>query len=212
MEAVVSGGAFPQFQKQLLSQLNCSNENLKNLSLFPTNGSICYVYNSKKNTWQEEYEEKLSIQERKKIITSLNDAIKESNLDLSGAYGDLIEDRGTQVTFSGKGQNAPLSIKQTWDPDQIKRNKIIDILKKKLPEFEIRLGGSTSIDITRKGIDKAYAIGKIKELLKVGDEDIYYLGDALYKGGNDETIKKTGVDFIQEEGPSETIELLSRYM
>jgi HAD superfamily hydrolase (TIGR01484 family) len=210
--AVVSGGAFPQFQKQLLSQLNCSNENLKNLSLFPTNGSICYVYNSKKNTWQEEYEEKLSIQERKKIITSLNDAIKESNLDLSGAYGDLIEDRGTQVTFSGKGQNAPLSIKQTWDPDQIKRNKIIDILKKKLPEFEIRLGGSTSIDITRKGIDKAYAIGKIKELLKVGDEDIYYLGDALYKGGNDETIKKTGVDFIQEEGPSETIELLSRYM
>lgn len=210
--AIVSGGAFPQFDKQFLSQLSCPPDCLKNLSLFPTNGSSCYVYNTKKKSWQELYEEKLSLQDRKKIITSLNDAIRESKLDLSGSYGDLIEDRGTQVTFSGRGQNAPINVKQTWDPDQTKRMKIVDLLRKKIPEFEIRLGGTTSIDITRKGLDKAYAIEKIKELLKVKDDDIYYLGDALYKGGNDEAIKKTGIDFIQEEGPSETLELLSRYM
>ena len=90
--------------------------------------------------------------------------------------------------------------------------KIQDFLKKKLPDFEIRIGGTTSIDITRKGVDKAYAISKIKDLLKVKDEDIIYVGDALYKGGNDETVKSTGVDFIQELGPNDTLEFLSRYM
>ncbi len=89
---------------------------------------------------------------------------------------------------------------------------MIDLLQKKIPQFESRMGGTTSIDITKKGIDKAYAIGKIKDLLKVEDGDIYYLGDALYKGGNDEAVKSTGVDFIQESGPNQTIELLSRYM
>lgn len=210
--AVVSGGAFPQFEKQFLSQLKCSPQSLKNISIFPTNGSSCYVYDEKKKTWKELYEEKLTVTEKKKILTALNDAIGDSGIDFSGSYGDIIEDRGTQITFSGKGQNAPLSIKQTWDPDQRKRRKIQDFLKKKLPDFEIRIGGTTSIDITRKGVDKAYAISKIKDLLKVKDEDIIYVGDALYKGGNDETVKSTGVDFIQELGPNDTLEFLSRYM
>lgn len=210
--AVVSGGAFPQFEKQFLSQLKCGKEALKNLSIFPTMGSACYMYDLKRGSWKEVYEEKLAITDRRKIITALNEAISECGLDLSGSYGDLIEDRGTQVTFSGRGQNAPQNVKQVWDPDQRKRRKIIDLLNKKIPQFEARIGGISSIDISKKGIDKAYAIGKIKELLEVKDEDIIFIGDALYKGGNDEPVKTTGVDFIQEEGPSETIELLSRYM
>lgn len=210
--AVVSGGAFPQFQKQFLSRLSCGPEKLKNLSIFPTNGSACYVYDDNKKTWKEVYEEKLSMAERKKIITAINDAIKELKMDLSGAYGELIEDRGSQVTFSGRGQGAPLSVKQTWDPDMTKRKKIIDILNKKIPEFDCRTGGISSIDITRKGIDKAYAIGKIKDLLGVKEKDMIYLGDALYKGGNDESVKTTGVDFVQEYSPNDTLEYLSRYM
>ncbi|MFZ2523590.1 MAG: HAD-IIB family hydrolase [Minisyncoccia bacterium] len=210
--AIVSGGSFVQFEKQFLSNLKVGPKTLKNLSLFPTNGSACYVYDEKNKVWSELYEEKLSIPERKKIISALNNAISEVGLDLSGSYGETIEDRGTQITFSGKGQNAPLSIKQTWDPEQTKRRKILEILNKKIPEFDARIGGVSSIDITRKGLDKAYAIGKIKELLKVDDEDIIYVGDALYRGGNDETVKSTGVDFIQQFGPNHTIEFLSRYM
>lgn len=210
--AVVSGGAFPQFEKQFLSHLRCEPEQLKNLSIFPTNGSACYVYDEKRKTWKEVYEEKLTVAERKKIITAINDAIKELKMDLSGSYGELIEDRGSQVTFSGRGQNAPLSIKQTWDPDMSKRGKIIEILNKKIPEFDCRTGGISSIDITRKGVDKAYAIKKIKDMLGVKDEEMVYLGDALYKGGNDESVKSTGVDFVQEYSPNDTLEYLSRYM
>ena len=209
---VVSGGAFTQFEKQFLSVLKAPPELLKNLSLFPTMGSTCYVYDLPRQRWRQTYNEELSVKQRNEIKNAIHEAISESGMDLSRAYGEIIEDRGSQVTFSGQGQKAPADVKSRWDPDQEKRKKLVEILNKKIPKYEIRIGGLTSIDITQKGIDKAYAIGKIKELLHVKDEDIIYVGDALYKGGNDEAVKSTGVDFIQEAGPNETMELLSRYM
>ncbi len=210
--AVVSGGAYSQFQKQFLSELNCPKELLSNLYLFPVNGSACYYYDNKYNTWRQKYFEALSLDEKKKIVTALNDAIRESGVDVSDPYGQLIEDRGSQITFSGRGQDAPLEVKQAWDPDKSKRQKIVEKLGNKLSDYEVRMNATTSIDITRKGINKAYAIEKIEEMFGVKDEDIIFIGDALYEGGNDEPIKITGVDFIQESGPNETIELLSRYM
>lgn len=131
---------------------------------------------------------------------------------MSGSFGDIVEDRGTQVTFSGRGQSAPIDVKTAWDPDRSKRQLIVSILKKKIPQFDIRIGGISSIDITKMGIDKAYAIGKIQELLKVSDDEILFVGDALYKGGNDAPVKKTDVDFIQEDGPEYTLELLKEYI
>jgi HAD superfamily hydrolase (TIGR01484 family) len=137
--------------------------------------------------------------------------VREFDLKETG-FGPLIEDRGSQITLSCLGQRAPIEAKQSWDPEQEKRKKMVTQLKKEIPKFEIRIGGTTSIDITKKGLDKAYAIGKIEELLKVKDDDIIFVGDALYPGGNDEAVKHTGVDFIQEDGPDATLEFLSRYM
>ncbi len=209
---VISGGTFSQFQKQFLSQLSCGPELLQNLYLFPTMGGACYTYDLASLNWKEIYNEELSLSERKEIVKALNQAMLESGLDFTSSYGDIIEDRGSQVTFSGRGQQAPIDMKKTWDPDKSKRRLIIKLLKKKIPQFEINIGGITSIDITKKGIDKAYAISKIKELLNVTDDDVIFVGDALYKGGNDAPVKKTDVDFIQQSGPDETIELLKQYI
>ena len=208
--AVVSGGSYKQFQKQFLSRLHCGEEQLKNLYLFPTNGSTCYVYEN--SNWKQIYNEPLSEDERKNIIFNLEEAIKETGIDLSGAYGEIIEDRGSQITFSGRGQDASVDVKKIWDPDGAKRKAIVDIIKTKIPQFEIRVNSASSIDITKKGIDKAYAIGKIKEILHVIDDDIVFVGDALFKGGNDSAIKKTSVDFIQEDGPARTMEFLEQYL
>ncbi len=208
--AVVSGGALSQFKKQFLSQLHCEDEQLQNLYLFPTNGSACYVY--KNGDWQELYNEMLSLEDRSSIISALSEAIKETGLDLSNPYGEIIEDRGSQVTFSGRGQEAPPDVKKAWDPDGIKRKSIVDIIKNQIPQFEIRVNSGSSIDITKKGIDKAYAIGRIKEILNVADDDVIFVGDALYKGGNDFPVKKTDVDYIQESGPDQTIEFLKQYI
>ncbi len=207
---VVSGGSFAQFQKQFISQFSCPPELMQNLSLFPTNGSTCYKFNLSKNDWEQIYDEPLTEEQRKRIISALNGAILQLGWKLPTEYGEIVEDRRSQVTFSGCGQQAPVAVKQAWDPDQSKRRQVIEIIKPQISEFEIRMGGMTSIDITRLGVDKAYAIGKIKEILKVSDEDIIYVGDALYEGGNDEAVKKTAVDWIQVGGPQDTMKLFSQ--
>ncbi len=209
---VVSGGAYGQFQKQFLSSFDCPKDLLRDLYLFPTMGSTCFVYDEKSDSWKQLYDEHFTEVEKREIFDALNSAVAECGIDVSDPYGELIEDRGSQITFSGRGQNAPIEVKVTWDHDQVKRKSIVERLKSKIPQYEISIGGTTSVDITRKGVDKAYAIGKIEELLKVKTEDIIFIGDALFKGGNDSPVKKTGVDYIQADGPEETIEILHRYL
>ena len=213
--AIISGAGYAQFQNQFVSHLKCGEESLKNLYLFPVNGSAYYRYNdSISDKWEQVYLEKMSESEKKEVYDAFGQAITESSVDVYDTYGkvDILEDRDGQVTFSARGQDAPLEIKQAWDPDEVKRKKIVEILKKHIPQFEIRIGGSTSIDVTRKNINKAYAIKKIEEYLGVKKEDILFLGDALFPGGNDETAKETGVECLQVSGPEETIEILKSYI
>jgi phosphomannomutase len=209
--AVISGGAYDQFQKQFLVHLTCSPEVLKNLYLFPTMGATCYVY-SDNHEWQQVYEESLSENERGLIKKAIEETIAESGMDFGEIFAEQIDDRGTQVTFSALGQNAPLEIKEAWDNDQAKRRTLVALLEKKIPQFEVRIGGATSIDVTKKGVDKAFAIAKVKEILRVRDEDIIFIGDALYKGGNDAPVKKTDIDYIETHGPNEAEAILRRFL
>lgn len=116
----------------------------------------------------------------------------------------MIEDRGSQITFSALGQKAPLDAKTRWDPDFAKRRKIKAILDTLLPEFAVRLGGTTSIDVTKLGIDKAYGIRKLRDVLGVSLEEMLFIGDALFVGGNDYPAKEAGVVTIQVRDPDET--------
>jgi hypothetical protein len=205
--AVISGASYKQFQKQFLPFLNCDGEILKNLFLFPANGTACYRYDNLNNAWQV-YDEKMTAEEKEKIFNGFKKALAESGVDVENPYGELVEDRGGQVTFSGRGQEAPLSEKEKWDPDQTKRRKIVEILEKEIPEFEIKIGGATSIDVTHKGIDKAYAIKKIEQFLPADKKDIIFLGDALFPGGNDASAKEAGVECISVSGPIEAEKVL----
>ena len=119
-------------------------------------------------------------------------------------WGDLIEDRGSQITFSALGQEAPLAEKVKWDPDFAKRQKIEAVLEPMIPGFSIRLGGATSIDVTRPGIDKAYGIRKLKETLDVSIAEMIFVGDAIFPGGNDYPAKQAGVESIRVRDPEET--------
>jgi hydroxymethylpyrimidine pyrophosphatase-like HAD family hydrolase len=120
----------------------------------------------------------------------------------------VIEDRGSQITFSALGQQAPLEEKQKWDPDYSKRRKIKEVLERLLPEFSVRMGGATSIDITRPGIDKAYGIQKLRDTLSVSLGEMIFIGDALFPGGNDYPAEQAGVVSIAVKGPEETMKLI----
>ena len=115
-----------------------------------------------------------------------------------------MEDRGSQITFSALGQQAPLEAKRTWDPDFAKRQAIKAVLDQRIPEFSIRLGGTTSIDITKSGIDKAYGIRKLRELLGIQISEMLFVGDAIFPGGNDYPAKEAGVECIQVRDPDES--------
>jgi HAD superfamily hydrolase (TIGR01484 family) len=198
--AVISGGAWAQFEKQLLTDLP-KNSCLANLSLLPTCGTKFFQYNGK---WVELYSEDLTAKQRKKIIDSLNKAIDETGYRVKKLWGEAIEDRGSQVTFSALGQQAPLAEKEKWDPDFTKRKKITAILKKLIPEFSVRMGGATSIDVTKPGIDKAYGIGKLRDTIHLSLKEMVYIGDALFPGGNDYPAEKAGVVSIPVKGPDDT--------
>ncbi len=73
-----------------------------------------------------------------------------------------------------------------------------------LADFSVRLGGSSSIDVTLPGIDKAYGIGELRDVLGIPIAEMIYVGDALFAGGNDYPARETGAACIQVRDPDET--------
>jgi phosphomannomutase len=198
--AVISGGAWLQFQKQVLSRLP-QDASLARLSILPTCGTQFYQYACE---WKKLYSEDFTTEEKQKIVSSLEKAIGTAGCLVEKTWGEAIEDRGSQITYSALGQQAPLEEKEKWDADFTKRKKIKAILDTLIPEFSVRIGGSTSIDITKPGIDKAYGIGKLGETLGIAVKEMVYVGDALFVGGNDYPAEQAGVISIPVRGPDET--------
>jgi HAD superfamily hydrolase (TIGR01484 family) len=198
--AVISGGDWPQFEKQLLSNLP-RDERLLNLSILPTCGTKFFQY---AGDWKKIYSEDFTADEKEKIVSSLKKALGVAGFKVEKVWGEVIEDRGSQITFSALGQQAPLDEKNKWDSDFTKRKKIKAILDTFIPEFSVRMGGATSIDVTKPGIDKAYGIKKLRDLLGISLEEMIFIGDALFEGGNDYPAKEAGVVSIPVRGPDET--------
>ena len=205
--AVISGGRFEQFRAEFLDALETSHGNLASLYLFPTCATSFYRYEN--GNWMNVYQEQFSSKEKRKIVHAFAHTMKHSGIPQPvHLYGDVLEDRESQITYSAAGQKAPVEVKRSWDPDAAKRLAMKSILEKKIPEFEIRVGGMTSIDVTRKGIDKAYGIRKIEEFLGIAKEDMLFIGDALFPGGNDYPVQEAGVACISVAGPHETKEII----
>jgi HAD superfamily hydrolase (TIGR01484 family) len=199
--AIISGGDWPQFEKQVLSNLP-HDDFLENLSLLPTCGTKFYEYAA--GNWKKIYSEDFTDDEKNKIISSLKKAIGEDGFKVEKVWGETIEDRGSQITFSALGQQAPLEEKVKWDPDFTKRRKIKTILDNLIPTFTVRLGGATSIDVTKPGIDKAYGIGKLRDTLGIAIQEMIFIGDALFPGGNDYPAEEAGVKSIRVRDPNES--------
>ncbi len=110
--------------------------------------------------------------------------------------------------MSAIGQLAPVSKKKKWNANSDLRTKYIIFLKKYLKNFELKKGGLTSIDITHKGIDKAYGVKKILKELNINKKDAVFIGDAFYPGGNDAPARKAGITCIPVSGPKETEKII----
>jgi HAD superfamily hydrolase (TIGR01484 family) len=194
---IISGGNYELFEKQLISRLDVDPSKLKRIHLMPTCGTRYYRYDEIAHTWSLQYAEDLTDDEKAKIAQVLEEAAKETGYWPENPAGEVIEDRLSQITFSGLGQLATPEAKYAWDPDSKKRRAIRDLALDKIPELEIRIGGTTSIDVTRKGIDKAYGMQKLMEANGFTKEDILFFGDKLQEGGNDYPVKAFGIESIE---------------
>ncbi|WP_076071369.1 HAD-IIB family hydrolase [Sphingomonas montana] len=199
--AVISGGDWPQYESQLIGNLPADTDFARLLAM-PTSGTK--LYRNDGTGWNQVYADDFSTEERDTILAALDKAIVEAGLQDDPAWGDKIEDRGSQITFSALGQQAPLDAKHAWDPDFAKRKRMQAILEPVLPDFTVRTGGSTSLDITRKGIDKAYGIRRLAEISGIATTDMIFMGDAIYPGGNDYAVRAAGVDSVAIRDVTET--------
>jgi len=150
---------------------------------------------------------------RQKIINALQEVADAFEISKDQQlFGPQIEDRGEQITFSALGQDAPLALKSVWDPDQTKRHAMQKELEKIIPEFGIRVGGTTSIDITRKLISKETGVLWLSNRFGIPPEEMLYVGDALYPGGNDTAVMTTHIQLQQVTGPTETKEIIKELL
>ncbi len=207
---IISGGRFEQFETQVLRHLSIPDELRPRLHLMPTCGTRYYRWSD--GGWTQVYAEDLSRDQRQEIIAVLTQGAKELGLWQPHPWGDIVEDRGSQITFSALGQAAPPEEKYRWDPDGSKRRALCDYAAARLTDLEIRSGGSTSVDVTRKGIDKAYGIRKLLQALDLNVEDALFVGDRLDEGGNDFPVKAMGVACVAVTGWPDTANYVTQLL
>lgn len=212
---IIGGGKYGIFKTQFLQRLTAPKLLLKNLFLFPATATSFYRYDS---GWKKIYALRLTKKEKNDVQKAFRGVFEEVGYKRpQKTYGRVIEDRGTQITFSALGQDVVAALgarrgvplKEKWSRQNraIKMN-IARRLAKLLPDLEVHAAGFTSIDITKKGIDKAYGLEQVAKRLRVEIKNMLFVGDAIFPGGNDYAVARTGVDYVPVKGPAETKEII----
>jgi HAD superfamily hydrolase (TIGR01484 family) len=204
--AIISGGDWPQFDKQVASRMP-QRANLSRLWLLPTTGTKLYVHRD--GVWTRIYAELFDDAQKVSIFRAFDESLVATGFVPEQTWGERIEDRGSQITFSALGQQAPISAKELWDPDFAKRKIIQADLKRRLPDLSINLGGTTSIDVTRPGIDKAYGLKKLRDQSGIALDAMLFIGDAIFPGGNDYPAKELGLDTVRVRDPQDTLSVIA---
>jgi phosphomannomutase len=214
--AVIGGGSYGQFRRQFVSNLNCPPNLLANLFLFPTTATCFYTYNA---GWKNVYSHLLSKTQRQKIRRAVKEVLREAGyIPPKKTYGKTLEDRKSQMSYSFLGQDVVamlgakgVRLKEEWTKKNTPlKLKIASMLQKRLPNLEVHAAGFTTIDITMRGIDKAYGVRQIEKQLHIPIKAMIFIGDALYPGGNDYAARKTGIQCIAVRGPKDTKRIIEQ--
>jgi phosphomannomutase len=207
---VISGGRFEQFDTQVLRHLDLDAGVRERLHLMPTCGTRYYRWID--GGWGLVYAEDLSEEAKDRIVSVLVEGAKALGIWEPEPWGEIIEDRGSQVTFSALGQRAPVDAKYAWDPDGAKKAALRDYAAARLPDLEVRSGGSTSVDVTKLGVDKAYGMGRLMQHLGLTTEDVLFVGDRLDEGGNDYPVKAMGIRCVAVTRWQDTADYVERLL
>lgn len=216
--AVIGGGKLQLFEEQFLNALKVPDELLENLFLYPVTATSFFRF---KKGWKNVYTHNLTEDEVNRVMSAFEKVFKEIDYqEPKKTYGKTIENRGSQITWSALGQDVVkhlgskgVDLKNAWrDKNTPLKLKIAKHLQKYLPDLEVHAAGFTSIDVTKKGIDKAYGIRQMEKYLKIKVKNMVFIGDAIFPGGNDYAVTKTPVDYFAIKGPEETKKVIRRIL
>lgn len=208
---VISGGNFAQFQSQLIANLPVDHPDaLGRMHLMPTCGTQYFLYQD--GQWRQQYAENLTDTQKSAALAAVESEARRLGFWESETWGPILEDRGSQITFSALGQAAPVDAKKAWDPTGEKKNALRAAVQPLVPDLEVRSGGSTSVDITRRGIDKAYGMRKLAELTAIPFEQMIFVGDRLDPDGNDFPVVALGIPTHAVEGWEDTARFVEGFL
>jgi len=207
--AIISGGQLQQFRSQVVDRLPVADAAvLDRFHLLPTCGTQYYRVTA--DGVRTVYAHALTDDEKQRALAAVEEEARRLGLWESETWGDILEDRGSQITFSALGQKAPVAAKMAWDPTGEKKNALRDAVAVRIPDLEVRSGGSTSVDITRRGIDKAFGMRQLSEQTGIPLDDMLFVGDRLDEHGNDYPVLAMGVTCHAVTGWEDTISYLEQ--
>jgi len=215
---VISGTNWEVMRKNDIDPLPAS-ANLNNLTILPTTGTQYWRFVGTGDGeealsdgqivdggWKREYAYFLTEAQAAAVTNAIEEAARDLGYWCANPKGEIIENRGSQVTFSALGQWASPQDKHAWDPDMQKRRRIVERIRPQLASLGLKvgIGGATSIDVTLPDIDKAYGMRRLMEQTGLRKADILFVGDKLAPGGNDYPVKALGIDTIAVRSAEDT--------
>lgn len=202
--AIVTGGTMEQIKTQVLNRLPDWVQD--KMHLMPCSGAEYFRFG------QTIYRNFIPKQEKAVMVPMLVGLLKQMGYWIDRPAGDIIEDRGSQITISALGQRASLKDKEEWDPFGIKRREIRDTVKLMFPEYSVRVGGLTSVDISIQGIDKEYAIKELLDWNQFKQSEVLYIGDKFRPGENDYPALIAGVTCLRVTSYADTPRVVGKYL
>lgn len=195
--SVISGSRYSVVKDHFLNAMSITEAEAELVYLLPTSGAQMFVY--KDGEWSCVHDKSFTKQEKQKIIKAFDILLeKYASIMPEVVYGERVEDRESQITMSalGNSTDAPRDEKEAWDPDHVKRQILSAGLNELIPEFKIQIGGSTSLDVTKPGIDKEYGINELISFTQFDKTRTLFVGDAIFEGGTDYPATRTGVHIL----------------
>lgn len=182
---VVTGGAEEQIRKQIPFEAKGAFYMLSQQGNYAVHKNGDVLWRNKVTPEQER-----AVRAFAKRLT--DEFTKENNITLSDP-DDIFENRGSQFASSVLGFHESNERKYSADPDQSKRRALLarhpsELQRLREAGIEAMPAGTTTFDFILLGKNKGFNITQLVEREGWKKGDCLYIGDALFPGGNDETV------------------------
>lgn len=202
--AIITAASFQRMERQFLNEF-VTSPSISQLYLFANVATECFTWN---DGWQKIYEIPFTTQQHDAIRAAIHESVAEIGLVADSEDSPLILERAGKIAYAALGFNASQEKKSAWDPTRAKRIALRDTIRKRIDFAEVSVGGATTVDITPKGVDKAYGVRWLAKRLAVAPSEMLYVGDAFFEYGNDACVIPTGIQTCQVSGPDETLKII----